>query len=287
MTDKNQNPEIKTYRSWVGVILSLLIPGTVQFLAGKKLLGLGLFGVIIFLQVAGMFCLASPLVPGDLPAFILFAASLVLWLVVLVKSCQPIPQLRWRGWILFALLLTLSFSIFPAIKVFIAPFKIPTASMSPTIQGNQKLPDGTTVGGDHLFAEKYAYWFSQPKRGDIVVFKAAGLSPMLPENELYIKRVIGVPGDVLSVQYGQLYNHGQIMANPTIIARLHVQATAGQNFLVEKDATFVVSNGCYFVVGDNSVNSLDSRHWGALPEANIIGKVSKIYWPLERAGKLQ
>lgn len=287
MTDENQNPEIKTYRSWVGVILSLLIPGTVQFLAGKKLLGLGLFGVIIFLQVAGMFCLASPLVPGDLPAFILFAASLVLWLVVLVKSCQPIPQLRWRGWILFALLLTLSFSIFPAIKVFIAPFKIPTASMSPTIQGNQKLPDGTTVGGDHLFAEKYAYWFSQPKRGDIVVFKAAGLSPMLPENELYIKRVIGVPGDVLSVQYGQLYNHGQIMANPTIIARLHVQATAGQNFLVEKDATFVVSNGCYFVVGDNSVNSLDSRHWGALPEANIIGKVSKIYWPLERAGKLQ
>ena len=287
MTDENQNPEIKTYRSWVGVILSLLIPGTVQFLAGKKLLGLGLFGVIIFLQVAGMFCLASPLVPGDLPAFILFAASLVLWLVVLVKSCQPIPQLRWRGWILFALLLTLSFSIFPAIKVFIAPFKIPTASMSPTIQGNRKLPDGTTVGGDHLFAEKYAYWFSQPKRGDIVVFKAAGLSPMLPENELYIKRVIGVPGDVLSVQYGQLYNHGQIMANPTIIARLHVQATAGQNFLVEKDATFVVSNGCYFVVGDNSVNSLDSRHWGALPEANIIGKVSKIYWPLERAGKLQ
>ena len=287
MTDENQNPEIKTYRSWVGVILSLLIPGTVQFLAGKKLLGLGLFGVIIFLQVAGMFCLASPLVPGDLPAFILFAASLVLWLVVLVKSCQPIPQLRWRGWILFALLLTLSFSIFPAIKVFIAPFKIPTASMSPTIQGNRKLPDGTTVGGDHLFAEKYAYWFSQPKRGDIVVFKATGLSPMLPENELYIKRVIGVPGDVLSVQYGQLYNHGQIMANPTIIARLHVQATAGQNFLVEKDATFVVSNGCYFVVGDNSVNSLDSRHWGALPEANIIGKVSKIYWPLERAGKLQ
>ena len=287
MTDENQNPGIKTYRSWVGVILSLLIPGTVQFLAGKKLLGLGLFGVIIFLQVAGMFCLASPLVPGDLPAFILFAASLVLWLVVLVKSCQPIPQLRWRGWILFALLLTLSFSIFPAIKVFIAPFKIPTASMSPTIQGNRKLPDGTTVGGDHLFAEKYAYWFSQPKRGDIVVFKAAGLSPMLPENELYIKRVIGVPGDVLSVQYGQLYNHGQIMANPTIIARLHVQATAGQNFLVEKDATFVVSNGCYFVVGDNSVNSLDSRHWGALPEANIIGKVSKIYWPLERAGKLQ
>lgn len=288
MSDAKQSPGIKTYRSWVGVILSLFIPGIVQFLTGKRLLGLGWLVAIFFLQVVGMFSLASPLVPGVALGFILFALSFVLWFVVLVKSCQPIPQLRWRGWVFFVVLFWMPSILIPtAIKTFIAPFKIPTGSMSPTIQGNQKLSDGTMVGGDHLFAEKYPYWFSKPQRGDIVVFKAIGISPTLPENELFIKRIVGIPGDVLSVQNGQLYNHGQIAATPTILARLHIQTTPGQIFLVEPTSAFVVSNGCYFVIGDNSVNSLDSRHWGALPEANIIGKVSKIYWPLQRAGKIQ
>jgi signal peptidase I len=287
--DHNQTKPIKTYRPWVGVVLSFFISGASQFLAGDKLAGIGWFLIIGLLSLGGMFCLASPSIPGDLPAFILFAIAALLWIIMLVKSCRPIPRLRWISWVglifLFLILEACDFGV----KKFIRPFKMPTASMSPTLEGNRKQSDGTEISGDRIFVEGYAYWFSKPQRGDVVVFKTTGISTSLPENEFYIKRIIGIPGDVLSIQSGRLLNHGQKITDPPALAKLAIlnPPVGNQSFLVKATDTFVVSNNCFFVVGDNTTNSYDSRFFGAIPEANIIGKATKIYWPLDRAGKIQ
>jgi signal peptidase I len=287
MTDDKQNKSVKTYRPWVGVVLSFFISGTSQFLAGEQFIGIGWFIIIGFLSFGSIFCLASPSIPGDMPAFVLFAITSVLWIIMLIKSYRPIPRLRWIGWISFIFLFFLSVTFDP--EIFVRPFTVPTGSMSPTLLGNAKRPDGTTAVGDRIFVEKYAYWFSKPERGDIVVFKTDGISSMLPENEFFIKRIIGIPGDILSIQDGHLFNHGQpVTEPPSLVKRAILNPPVGtQPYLAKATDTFVVSNDCYFVVGDNTTNSFDSRHWGVLPQINIIGKASKIYWPLDRAGKIQ
>jgi signal peptidase I len=221
MTDENQIRPVKMYRPWVGVVLSFFMAGASQFLSGKKLIGIIWFGTILLLDAVAFWCLASPLVPGDLLAFSLWVMSIVLWIVMLVKSYRPVPRFRWFGWILFIFLTSLiaHFAARSLLTCF-HPFKIPTGSMSPTIQGNTKRADGTAVSGDHIFVEGYAYWFSKPQRGDIVVFEAKGIPEdqrglyNIPPSEFYVKRIVGVPGDILSVQNGHLYNHGQILSQP-------------------------------------------------------------------------
>ncbi|MGA9452441.1 MAG: hypothetical protein WBW41_13995 [Verrucomicrobiia bacterium] len=100
MTDDNQNQAepVKTYRPWVGVVLSFFITGISQFLAGKRLVGVGWLVSIVFLEFVGFVCLASPLMPGDLFGFVLFAVAFGLWIIMLFHSYQPIPKLRWIGW---------------------------------------------------------------------------------------------------------------------------------------------------------------------------------------------
>jgi signal peptidase I len=289
--NQSQSEPIKIYRPWVGVLLSLFLSGASQFLAGKRLQGIAWFIVLPLLISAGGWCLASPLVSGDLLGFILLAASIVLWIVMLIKSYRPVPRLRWVGWIGFvALFLIFEMIDFP----FVRPEKMPTHSMSPTIQGDTKLTDGTTIGGDHVMVEEYAYWFNKPQRGDIIVFETKGISAdkresfVIPPNEFYIKRIVGIPDDVLTIQNGHLYNHGQILSSPSGLAKLEfVASVANPIYLTNSLDTYKVPDGSYFLIGDNTTNSLDSRYFGTIREKNIIGRVSKIYWPLNRAGRIQ
>jgi signal peptidase I len=298
MTNENQNQTepIKMYRPWVGVLLSFFIGGAAQFLSGKKLAGFTWFGIILLLDMVAFWCLASPFVSGDFLALILWVASVILWIVMLVKSYRPVPHFRWFGWIIFILLaLIIPEIVFHGIRPILRPFKIPTASMSPTIEGNMRRPDGTAISGDHIFVEGYAYWFSKPQRGDIIVFEAKGISEdqrelyRIPQDEFYIKRIVGIPGDVLSIQNRHLYNHGQILSQPTILTKLEFSdwRFPSQVYLANPTNDYIVPDGSYFVVGDNTANSLDSRFYGAIPEKSIIGRVSKIYWPLNRTGKIQ
>ncbi|HEY1718048.1 MAG TPA: signal peptidase I [Verrucomicrobiae bacterium] len=288
MTNENQNQteSNKMYRPWVGVLLSLFLSGASQFLAGKRIQGIAWFVGLPLLAIIGAWYLASPIAPGNLPGFTLLAASIVLWIVMLVKSYRPIPHLRWFGWIGFICLFLLLYEA--SDFDFVRPFKMPTNSMSPTLQGNTKRADGTTIFGDKVMVEEYAYWFSRPQRGDIIVFKTDGTSSMLPQNEFFAKRIAGIPGDVLSIQGERLYNHGQIISQPTGLADLKfIPPIASPVYLANSSSAYKVPDGSYFVVGDNTTNSLDSRYFGVISEKNIIGRISKIYWPLQRAGKIQ
>ena len=289
MADENRNrtETLKVYRPWVGVVLSFFISGLSQFLTGKKLNGIGWFFGLLLLSVGCSWCLMSPLVPGDLPALILWLVSDVFWIVMLIKSYRPVPRFHGFGWICFIFLsLFLPIALYLGEQLFMRPFTTPTRSMSPTIQAQ-----------DEVTVEGYAYWFSKPQRGDIIVFETKGISEdqrelfHIPSDEFYAKRIVGIPGDILSIQNGRLCNHNEIISEPTGLAKLKFVAPIASPiypiYLTNSLDTYKVPDGSYFLIGDNTTNSLDSRYFGAVDGSSIIGKVSKIYWPPNRVGRVQ
>lgn len=276
------------FRPWVGVVLSFFIAGASQFLAGKRLAGILWLAGLLALEFVGFICLASPLFPGDAVAFGVFAGTFLLWMVMLVQSYRPVPRFARKGWVAFIVLyLLLGWVAAVGIRIFVQPFRIPTAAMSPTLRGRSDRVGGGR--GDQIMLQRYAYWFSKPKRGDIIVFKTTGISEAerqvfhISPNEYYLKRIAGVPGDVLSFQDGRLCDHGRPVTEPPGLAKLVFPGTSGFG-LVDQTKTYVVPAASYYVVGDNTTNSLDSRYYGAIAGNSILGKVSKVYLPLDRAG---
>lgn len=113
--------------------------------------------------------------------------------------------------------------------------------------------------GDGLFTP-----FGNPERGDVVVFRVPG-----DDSRNFIKRVIGLPGETVEIKEGVLYIDGQAM-DEDYISLPDKRTLAAQ----------VVPDLDYFVIGDRRVDSYDSRSWGTLPRANIIGKAWFAYWPV-------
>lgn len=123
--------------------------------------------------------------------------------------------------------------------------------------------------GDWVRVEKVTYWFSSPKRGDVIV-----LQPPQNESETpYIKRIIGLPGDRIEVADGKVIVNGREISEPYISAP--PRYTLGP---------VIVPPDNYFVLGDNRNNSVDSHGGWTVPRQNIIGRGWFIYWPPSRWG---
>ena len=151
------------------------------------------------------------------------------------------------------------------IRIFVAePRYIPSDSMIPTLHT-----------GDRLVVEKVSYWFHPARTGDIVVFEPpAQLQSMgYNKNQVFIKRVIGQPGDTISVKNGRVYINGRSLSEDYIAEPPAYQLNSVQ-----------VPTGTYFVMGDNRNDSNDSHVWGFLPQKNIIGRAVFRFFPLDRVG---
>ena len=151
-----------------------------------------------------------------------------------------------------------------AIRTFImAPFKIPSGSMHPTL-----------VEGDRILVNKFMYHFREPHRGDIVVFRYPD-DPRRP----FIKRLAAVGGDTVELRDGHIIVNGQPVAGAEIFStnRYYNQGTYGQEHQVVQ-----VPPGNYYVLGDNSLSSHDSRFWGFVPKRLLIGQAMCIFWPFTR-----
>ena len=149
----------------------------------------------------------------------------------------------------------------------IAPFKIPSGSMRPTL-----------MEGDRILVTKILYRVRSPQRGDIVVFR----SPENPKRP-FIKRLIGLGGDHIEIRDGRIILNGQLTTLPVISQNYYYnQGAYGQ----EKQVIDVPPNS-YFVLGDNSASSQDSRFWGFVPKRFMIGKALYIFWPPWRMRQLK
>ena len=169
---------------------------------------------------------------------------------------EPITEqpMDWKRFVLDILeTLVLAVVLYFGINAVSARVRVDGFSMRPTLQD-----------GEYILVNKLAYKFTEPMRGDIVVF----VFPINPEEDL-IKRIIGLPGDTITVQDGVLSINGVAMNEP------YINAPPAYN------GTWQVSEGELFVLGDNRNDSRDSHQWGLLPVGNIIGRAVLIYWPPE------
>lgn len=163
------------------------------------------------------------------------------------------------GFLLVALLAV--FLIFGFVRPFVVePFGITTDSMDPTLRA-----------GDSVLAAKFAYRLTEPRRGDVVLFEAPG------DGAPTIKRVVGIPGDTVAVRDGVLLVNGEKKWEGYVDYGL-----TDSTFLGPTD----VPDGHVYLMGDNRVNSMDSRSYGPVPEADLLGEVPLRVWPLDRAGSI-
>lgn len=144
-------------------------------------------------------------------------------------------------------------------------FKIPSGSMLPTLQI-----------GDHILVNKFLYYFREPRRGDIIVFKFP-----LDEGRDFIKRVVGLPGETLEIRGKQVYINGKPLDEPYAV---HLDANILSNPHSPRDhfGPVKIPPGHLFVMGDNRDHSMDSRFWGFLDIRKVKGEAFLIYWSWDR-----
>jgi signal peptidase I len=170
-------------------------------------------------------------------------------------------------------------------------FAHPLKQPGDQVSAGDILWSGIVVSGDHLFVERLSYRFGKPKRGDIVVFRTAGIES-LPPNTFYIKRVAGLPGERIRIEPPFLIVNDQKVTNPEIFSTISSESDGYAGFelggrLSTPTDEFTLGPDEYFVLGDNTRNSADSRYWGPVPEKNIVGRATRIYWPFTRINALE
>lgn len=149
----------------------------------------------------------------------------------------------------------------------IGPYKIPTGSMKPTL-----------LEGDRIFVDKITYRFRPPKRGEVIVFKYP-----LDRKKDFVKRLIAVGGEEVEIREGSLFVNGRKLEEPIQIVSW--QYYNRNDWAYGKEGQIIkVPLDNFFVLGDNSGQSSDSRNWGFVPKTNLIGRALVIWWPLDRLG---
>ena len=163
------------------------------------------------------------------------------------------------------------------------------------------------ISGDHLFVDRFTYNFRRPRRGEIIVFKTRGIIE-LPQDQLYIKRLVALGGEKVQIgDDGHLIIDGRRLSagdrhfefiynfasDPTAGYMGHVNGANGARLgrfglaplFPDEKAVLEVEEDHYLAMGDNTLNSFDSRAWGDFQQKNVIGKCWFVYWPItERFG---
>jgi signal peptidase I len=181
----------------------------------------------------------------------------------------------WRVTIEWLVTIAGAIAIVLAIKQWVVnPYRIPTSSMEPTLHCARPESECLARFSDRVLACRFCYRIADPKRGDIVVFN----TPPRATKEcgtggVYVKRLIGLPGDVLEERNGYVFINGRKLDEP------YVRPARRDGRVIPPTR---IPRGRYFMMGDNRVSSCDSRRWGTVPRANVIGKVIATYWPPQR-----
>jgi signal peptidase I len=145
--------------------------------------------------------------------------------------------------------------------------------------------------GDHVFVNKVSWNFRRPQRGEVIVFSTDNIAGLAQDTH-YIKRLVGLPNEAISIDPPYLVVNGQRVTGPAQIARVEDMKEPGYRgyqfvedlgpdkaLLKSKMNSITLGPHEYLGFGDNTMNSKDGRYWGAIPEENLVGAASLIYWP--------
>ncbi|NER92131.1 MAG: signal peptidase I [Moorea sp. SIO1G6] len=234
---------------WLAVFLSRIIPGLGHFYLKKYLIGI----LLLVLFIASTIFPLAPIIFQGIVAYYAYVAS-------------PVRRERTKNTIIIvAIFIILTALIAPLSRNLVEARYIPSGSMLPTLQIN-----------DRLIINKWSYSFQEIQRKDIVVFLPTEKLKEQNFKDAFISRIIGLPGDKIEVNGGKVYVNNQPLE---------------ENYIEEPPqyswGPVTVPPDSYTVLGDNRNNSYDSHHWGFVPRENIIGKATKRFWPLDRAGAIK
>ena len=165
--------------------------------------------------------------------------------------------------------------------------------MSPTIMGNRQDAEGNCILGDHMFVNKLIFRVSEPRRGDVIVFKTKGI-PSLKQDTIYIKRLVGLPGETIRIDPPYVSVNGTRLMEPPIFREiaegrngfggyhLAISNSTTAAYLSSPASEITLGPEEYLVLGDNGKNSLDGRYFGPIKRNAILGRAFYIYAPAER-----
>jgi len=148
--------------------------------------------------------------------------------------------------------------MFLVIRFAVQNYFVEGVSMEPNLHNQER-----------ILIDKWTYLFHPPARGDVIIFMA----PPEPSQD-YVKRIVGVPGDMITI------NDTTVIVDGVTLQETYVDpARQGNPYQFKQIHNLVVPANDYFVLGDNRIISSDSRDWGFVPRANIIGRAAIVYWP--------
>jgi signal peptidase I len=191
------------------------------------------------------------------------------------RGAHAAPSPSWIRWsIEFLAVIGVAAVLTIGLRTFVVQtYSIPSASMEPTLKI-----------GDRIVVDKLSYDIHSVGRSDIVVFSRpsnehCGGAPVAD----LVKRVIGLPGETISLSDGQVYINKKLLPEPWLPASVQQSTTPGPTSAgYALHQSFKIPTNEVFVMGDNRTDSCDSRWWGPIPESSIVGKVDVRVWPISR-----
>jgi signal peptidase I len=261
----------------LSAILTFFMPGLGQIACGKIKRGVAVYIFSLIFFIAAAFVAIQPI-----PMFNIIAAGLIfisVFLFTLIDSIliakNPDNTLKLKPLIGYSILVIASIvnsslvqpAISKTIKAkYIQAFHIPSISMMPSL-----------LIGDHLLVNKQTYKKNSPKRGDIIIFD-------FPEDtsKTFIRRVVGIGGDVIEIRNKQLYINGK-QYSENYVMYADSKSLPKNSHPIDDYGPTAIPEDSFFVLGDNRNSSYDSRYWGFLTADKIKGKAATIYWSWDKA----
>ena len=313
--DSNQESLAKPcYARWVGVVLAFFLPGTAHWVSGKRKAGICWYLGGIFLGFSALFLAGMPGIVFGYAALFLFVMQVIWFIGMICSSWRPIPRFGFPRWILLILFIA-GFNLLvvqPLVGVFkiycVSAYKVRGMSMAPTLVAAPPDPGHLLYDltenrpavkevTDRFFANHWIYRFRAPKRGELVLFKTDHVLPDTAPT-IYVKRVVGLPGETVDIQAPYVLINGEKLTDPPIFQVMASRQAGYSGYLSLADLkqnhlgkTFslplTLGPGEYFLLGDNSPRSLDSRFYGPVSQQDIIGRAIRIYYPFSRMGELR
>jgi signal peptidase I len=194
------------------------------------------------------------------------------------RATSRLPQ-PWRTIVDWAMTIAVAITFVLVFEAEVAkPYRIPSASMEPTLHCAK--PGAGCLGShdDRIIANRLAYRFASPQRGQMVVFTtppAAAICGRGDGGSTFVKRLTGTPGDTVSERNGYIFINGKPLREPYVDPALRDH---------ESGAWPRIAPGHYFFLGDDRANSCDSRRWGTVPRTDLIGPAILTYRPPSRWG---
>jgi signal peptidase I len=195
----------------------------------------------------------------SIPIFLAVYVLVGIWIVKkLFKTTIP----RALGVFVFAAVLSSIFSSFVSAVGF-KSYSIPTNSMAPAL-----------IQGDYVFVNKIVYRINEPERGDLMVFRVKN-----EKHQLFMKRLIGLPGEEIEIREGKVYIDKALIKETLVVKGT---AADGDTAPLENYGPVKIPGKSFFVLGDNTKYTYDSRHFGFVSRSDVIGRIDTIYWSLDR-----